>query len=947
MSGHADTDKYRIMIIDDPSTTITVGWNQISGLNPTVHYDTVDHGTDHTLYGLSKTADRTINYRGMNNHFARITGLTPNSAYYFIIKDDQGVSQRLWFKTSPSDNSRLSFVAGGDSRNNRTPRQNANRLVHKLKPNAVLFGGDMTSSDNDSQWQDWFDDWQLTIAPDGRIFPIIPARGNHENSSVVYNLFDTPNVNSYYAVTFGNNLIRTYTLNSEISVLGDQLTWLQNDLAASTSLIWKTAQYHKPMRPHTSGKSEGNSGYDAWAQLFYDKGVRLVVDCDSHVAKTTYPVMPSSGSGSEDGFIVENNKGTIYTGEGCWGAPLRPYDDSKSWTRNGGAFNQVKLIFVDENKIELRTILVNSNASSVDEVSNNDPFSLPVNLQVFSPSTGEVVLINKNTTVCPDAGTACDDGNSQTINDLEDGYCNCYGVPDCVAAGTACDDGDSQTINDEEDGNCNCIGIPSSASLTYQVSAGDDDAEESETGGNIDIGSSDLELVYDTHEDKFNQTVGIRFNEILIPKDANILSAYIQFTVKGTNSEATTVSIKGENTPNSMVFTETTFNISQRPTTTEFVDWTNIPEWTTIDAATTDQRTPDLKAIVQEIVNLQDWKASNSMSFIITGTGSRTARSYNGSTSRAPWLFINYNTSGTSCDAAGTPCDDGNPETSDDVEDGNCNCAGTPDIAPLEYEVSDNNDDAEENEGNGSIGLTSSDLELGQDHSTKQIVGIRFNSIDIPKNVEILSAYIQFTVKGITSNEDPTSVSIKGEKVPNSETFSDTAFNISQRPTTTEAVDWTNIPVWSNIDDASADQKTPDLKAIVQEIVDLQDWQALNSMSFIISGTGSREARSHDGSSSRAPKLFITYKSNTLSTSKINKASTKVYPNPASNLVYIQSNKNIENVSLYSILGQKVLSINPKNNAANLDIAPFKSGIYFIHLKQNNNQVSIHQLIIK
>ena len=156
-----------------------------------------------------------------------------------------------------------------------------------------------------------------------------------------------------------------------------------------------------------------------------------------------------------------------------------------------------------------------------------------------------------------------------------------------------------------------------------------------------------------------------------------------------------------------------------------------------------------------------------------------------------------------------------------------------------------------------------------------------------------------------------------------------------------------NIPVWSNIDDATDDQKTPDLKVIVQEIVDLQDWEALNSMSFIITGSGSREARSYDGSTSKAPKLLITYKSNSLSTSKFNKASIKIYPNPASHLVNIQSNKNIDNVSLYSILGQKVLSINPNSSVTNFDISQFKSGLYFIHITQNNNQVSIKQLIIK
>ncbi|MEM9916871.1 MAG: lectin-like protein [Bacteroidota bacterium] len=61
-------------------------------------------------------------------------------------------------------------------------------------------------------------------------------------------------------------------------------------------------------------------------------------------------------------------------------------------------------------------------------------------------------------TPCPSAGTACDDGDPSTENDVEDGFCNCAGTP-CPAAGTACDDGDPATTNDTEDGNCNCVGV--------------------------------------------------------------------------------------------------------------------------------------------------------------------------------------------------------------------------------------------------------------------------------------------------------------------------------------------------------------------------------------------------------------------------------------------------------------------------------------------------------
>ena len=124
--GNADTDKYRLIINQDPSSTITIAWNQKSGTNPVVRYGQVDQGTNEAAYTNSKANDRVTSYKGMENHFARLTGLSANTNYYFVIKDSQGVSARFWFRTAPSDNSRLSFIVGGDSRNNNDARRWAN-----------------------------------------------------------------------------------------------------------------------------------------------------------------------------------------------------------------------------------------------------------------------------------------------------------------------------------------------------------------------------------------------------------------------------------------------------------------------------------------------------------------------------------------------------------------------------------------------------------------------------------------------------------------------------------------------------------------------------------------------------------------------------------------------------------------------------------------------------
>ena len=139
--------------------------------------------------------ERPPRVRGMNNYFVRLRNLQPSTTYYFVIQDSEGCSKRMSFKTAPDNPyERLSIIAGGDSRNYREARQNANKIVAKLRPHCVMFGGDMTGADSDEQWKMWMDDWQLTIARDGRITPIIVTRGNHEqdNRSLV-NLFDVNN----------------------------------------------------------------------------------------------------------------------------------------------------------------------------------------------------------------------------------------------------------------------------------------------------------------------------------------------------------------------------------------------------------------------------------------------------------------------------------------------------------------------------------------------------------------------------------------------------------------------------------------------------------------------------------------------------------------------------------------------------------------------------------
>lgn len=396
LTAFGATEKYRAMWREDPATSMVIGWNQKSGSSPTVYLDKTDYGQDYSRYRFSKTPDHVIVMKGMNNHFVRLKGLQPNTVYYFVIRDNEGVSKRFSFKTAPDNPyERLSIIAGGDSRNNRDVRQDANKLVSKLRPHVVLFNGDMTDGDSDVEWQEWFDDWQLTISGDGRLAPVLVARGNHEvSNTVVTELFDLPNPDAYYALTMGGTLLRIYTLNSMFPAGGPQRQWLESDLTRNVDFTWKIAQYHLSMRPHTAKKPDNSDQYFNWASLFYGFNVNLAIESDAHVAKVTWPVRPSTEAGSSEGFIRDDNGGTVYTGEGGWGAPLRDCNDNKPWTRNSGSFNQFSWIFVDENQMEVRTVRI-TDADAVMEVDPSNIFRAPLGLSVWNPSNGDVVIIRK------------------------------------------------------------------------------------------------------------------------------------------------------------------------------------------------------------------------------------------------------------------------------------------------------------------------------------------------------------------------------------------------------------------------------------------------------------------------------------------------------------------------------------------------------------------------
>ncbi|MCH7658709.1 MAG: metallophosphoesterase family protein [Bacteroidetes bacterium] len=412
-------DKIRLSWNYNPATTITIGWDQIGGENPKVYYGTKDKGKDWKKYKYSQKPTREVNELNMKTRFCELNDLLPNTAYYFVIKDSEWITDRYWFKTAPDKPEPFTCIVGGDTKSvepSLSAGRYSNQMVSKLRPLFVLFCGDFTSYDatDPDHWALWLSDWfELTKTEDGRLFPIIPVMGNHERKydgilNVVFNTpyqHDDPN-NSYYSLSFGGNFVHITALNSELWPIDQQTDWLERDLKSAENFTFKFAAYHKPFRPHTIGKRENMALYYKWAYLFNEYGLDISIDADSHMSKITFPVVPDSINGYE-AFVRDDLNGTMYIGEGSWGAGHRDNDDDKPWTLRSGSFNQFKWLHVfpksenEEAHVDIRTVITSirdstktsiSHVEGVTPLSEGNVFAIPEGVNLFSTEPyGEVI----------------------------------------------------------------------------------------------------------------------------------------------------------------------------------------------------------------------------------------------------------------------------------------------------------------------------------------------------------------------------------------------------------------------------------------------------------------------------------------------------------------------------------------------------------------------------
>ncbi|GAA1654415.1 CehA/McbA family metallohydrolase domain-containing protein [Georgenia ruanii] len=166
-------------------------------------------------------------------------------------------------------------------------------------------------------------------------------------------------------------------------------------------------------------------------------------------------------------------------------------------------------------------------------------------------------------------------------------------------------------------------------------------------------------------------------------------------------------------------------------------------------------------------------------------------------------------------------------------------------------------DDVEEYVSNGRMYLDSSDLEIVHEGSTEQAVGLRFADLPIPAGAQISEAYVQFTVDEPEMSTDDFAVDIRVEDVDDAAPFTTETANLTSRTFSEQSVRWADVPLWTVDREAGPDQRTPDLSALLQQIVDRDGWATGNAMAFQITGEGNRSADAFE--SNAGPVLHVLW----------------------------------------------------------------------------------------
>ena len=363
----------RVLWMKNPAHEAVISWTtRTPGKTHRVHYDIESRSASDENYAFRENTFKDGEYTMVAEdhewsepgfyHHVHLSDLEANTTYYLVLESDGEFSREYHFRTAFADDQPFKVLFGGDSRIGRAnpydhnDRQMMNlRMAALVEENpeilALIHGGDYCMRAEWRYLDPWLADHELTTTEAGRLLPIIPARGNHDRQIGFEEMFTWPEATDYYYTTQLSDRAALVTLNTEISLAGDQRSWLAEELpAVREQNRWVIASYHRPAYSSVRNLQDGAARRDNWVPIFEKNNIDLVCESHDHALKRTLPIRSHAPD-------LEN--GIVYIGDGGLGVPQRQPDTSRWWLQEPGfakSAHHVHLFEISEKEFRVRAI---------------------------------------------------------------------------------------------------------------------------------------------------------------------------------------------------------------------------------------------------------------------------------------------------------------------------------------------------------------------------------------------------------------------------------------------------------------------------------------------------------------------------------------------------------------------------------------------------------------
>ena len=341
----------------------------------------------------------------------------------------------------------------------------------------------------------------------------------------------------------------------------------------------------------------------------------------------------------------------------------------------------------------------------------------------------------------------------------------------------------------------------------------------------------------------------VRFANVTIPQGATITSAYVKWTAES-NKAGTVVNVRiyANDVDNPTAPTDQT-EANALDLTSASVDWNNVAGWT----GSTQYNSPSIVTVIQEIVNRVGWSSGQALMCLFKDNGSDSGEyrsgtqiDYDSGNEKAElhvsWVEPYSSSSSSSSSRSSSSSSSSNSSSSSSSssrssssQSSSSESSSSTSTASGTYYPAANSDDAYVT--GASFYVEDNDFVFGNVGSACDGF-VRFLNVTIPQGATITSAYVKFTCS-ISQSTTVCNLNCYFNDADNPSAPTDaTEFNALDL---TGAVAWSAVAAWTD----GTQYDTPELKTILQTIVDRGGWASGQAIIVVVKDNGS------DGSARR------------------------------------------------------------------------------------------------